>query len=139
MKKIFAIILAVLMLIAIAVPALADDYDFNSAEFYANDNECPHKAGGTYTDSYRYDEFNDTMHCKVTVRTYICKYTYCRKTYQEDVRSDNLAHDIRLRHATCNGSVQTRYSICTLCTYTRTETVDCPGANHSGNCHWLPI
>ena len=70
MKKIFAIILAALMLIAIAVPALADDYDFNSAEFYANDNECPHKAGGTYTDSYRYDEFNDTINaCIVLILT----------------------------------------------------------------------
>ena len=134
MKKIFAIILAALMLIAIAVPALAaivPPDDNNS------DRECRHLSKSIISDRDIYQLLNSTQHRIVNVvisQCDSCGETFTSKT---EVKTEN--HFMRYHDASCNGSVQTIVKVCSKCGHSNTELVACLGASHSGNCHWLPV
>lgn len=117
MKKIFAIILAVLMLIAIAVPALATV------------DACRHP-DVTLMDSRSHCEMVDEeCHNIVVTDYYFCNS--CGKTYTETYIPCQGSHEVKLHKSTCNGTTTTLVYKCLHCTYSYTKTERCTCTNHS--------
>ena len=132
MKKFLAFILATVMLAAIAVPALADDF--------VTYGVCP--AGKhTYnsTPITRYDYVDNATHNVVEVVTKICSKCGDTVTYPPKTVDEAVPHVGYYVSASCAGRIQTHFKRCNSCGGTYTTTMVCPGAVHSGDCHWLPI
>lgn len=131
MKKILSLVLAVVMIMAMAIPAFAASNDDVAPCIACNGNH-------TYDEVlvqkfYRYDRDGCAY---VIARHYKCRY--CTSAYTDEDETIG-AHNYTLRTATCNGTTQTHYYKCTKCKHEITETMRCPNAVHSGSCSHLPV
>ena len=133
MKKILSLVLAVVMIMAMAIPAFA-----------ATENEVAPCA--TCNGNHTYDEAsvdvtyaNSIRGCiKTVVRHYKCRY--CSSAYTAAPETYTLNHKYVLKSATCDTKTQTHNYRCSNCKDWESEYHACPGAGHtSGHCSWLPI
>ena len=135
MKKFLAFVLATVMLAAIAVPALAaivpPDSDPNAV--------CNHSSKTLVDTRLKFTPIDDYDHKVESVKTYICDRSVCGATIQETTYVGDSGHSMEYYSASCNGRLQTIVKQCSDCYKKVTETVRCPGANHTGSsCRWLP-
>ena len=127
MKKIFALVIAVVLVINLAVPGFA-----------AEARACNH-TWGPETVSTQWKPYNDSKCEKTVVKTKVC--TKCA----EISRTSSVSypyHSERISRASCDGTTQTHDYSCPNCgAYRYTRWVQCPGANlsHKNGCQWLPI
>lgn len=136
MKKWTALLLALVLCVAFALPAFAANGD-ETAEPQA----CSH----TYTVTSSYVAYGQGV--KVSANT-------CRRAYNDTMRCtkcgytitvlriDTVAssHSFTVSNATCNGSTQTWTNRCRYCSYSYLTYPSCPGGPHTpGSCNWLPI
>lgn len=133
MKKILSLVLAVVMIMAMAIPAFA-----------ASENEvapCAVCTGahtkGTYQGKDTYYQKYGEMCQFFVVKHYEC--SVCHKLFSETtITTEN--HNKIIKTATCNGTTQTWNQRCSKCGGYFTKYVTCPEAGHTpGNCSRLPI
>lgn len=135
MKKILALVLAVVMIMAMAIPAFAATED----EVAPCAAPCANHTPGTLLNkstSYKHLKSGDGDNCRMTtVRTYEC--AVCHTIYQNTV-TDDISHVKMAVSATCNGTLQKVKYNCYNCKgYYKYGDVRCPNAGHTGNCNWL--
>lgn len=131
MKKWTALLLALVLCVAFALPAFAANGD-ETAEPQA----CSHTYELT-SHSITYQYLNSSS-CKKT-EVLIRECTKCGYTLRT-TGTDTIPHDDTVYDATCNGSMQTWKYDCTNCgSYLYTTYKDCPGMPHTGSCRWLPV
>lgn len=136
MKKILSLVLAVVMIMAMTVPAFA-----------ATENEITPCAActGSHTpgtfQSYDYDyRYGNATTCnKVKIAFYEC--SVCHKIFEYSVTViavDN--HTPEKTSATCDGTTQKVRWTCSKCGgFVKYTYQNCPNAGHSGSCQWLPV
>lgn len=132
MKKIFSLILAVVMIMAVSIPAFAAQPET------AKPQACNH-TWGPATTSTVWAKHNDSQ-CKKTVYvTKVC--TKCAEVNQTSSVTYPY-HGATISSASCDGTTQTHKYNCPNCgAYRYTKWVACPGAGttHKGGCQWLPL
>ena len=128
MKKIFALVIAVVLVISLAVPGFA-----------AEARACAHEFGSENREE-TFEPYNASQ-CKKTVRYWrVCRK--CGAIRELDPVTTYPNHVKRIARASCDGATQTHEYGCRNCrAYTGSERVKCPGANlsHKNGCQWLPI
>lgn len=133
MKKWTALLLALVLCVAFALPAFAANGD-ETAEPQA----CSHTYGSTTTSTY-YEYYNSSQCKRVVVKTRVCtKCAYIDRTETSTL----LYHGETVHTATCDGATQTWKYHCPNCgVYRYTTWKACPGAgkSHTNGCLWLPI
>lgn len=134
MKKTVSLLIALVMMVALAVPAFAEES--TPAEPYA---VCKHIYGPRKVAVIGW-EYVDSQHCQEVLQ-YSQTCTKCGYIQTYSGRGDTLMHDRTLYRATCDGYEQTWYYRCDRCGHSGDyEHRRCPGARHSpGSCRWLPI
>ena len=133
MKKILSLVLAMIMIMAMAIPAFAASGDEVAPCATCNGNH-------TYVEVLVDETYaNSTSGCRKTVvRHYKCRY--CSSAYTADPVTYTVPHEYVLISATCNTQTQTHKYKCSNCKDVEYEYPACPGAGHvSGNCSWLPF
>lgn len=130
MKRILSLILLLVLCTLLVVPTLA------AAPEIADPCTCNHTYSPPTTTVYY--EFASATQCKrVTLTVRQC--TKCNHI-QTTKPFDLVAHNERVRTASCNGRTQTWNYYCYNCERsTISKNVACPGAYHSGGCRWLPV
>lgn len=128
MKKIFALVIAVVLVIGLAVPGFA-----------AEARACSHSFGPENSE-VTWRPLNASQ-CEKTTRYWrVC--TKCGAIRETRTETDTPNHVKRLVRASCDGATQTHEYGCRNCgAYTGSERVKCPGASlsHKNGCQWLPI
>ena len=128
MKKIFALVIAVVLVISLAVPGFA-----------AEARACYHEFGPE-TSEVTWKPANASQ-CEKTIRY----WKVCRKCGAIDETRTVTTypnHDERIVRASCDGATQTHEYGCRNCrAYTYSKRVKCPGPPelHRNGCQWLPI
>lgn len=133
MKKILSLVLAVVMIMAMAIPAFAASEDEVAPCATCNGNH-------TYDEAVTQTSYKNTLYgCQKTViRSYKCRYCTSAYTAAPEITTEN--HEYEIISATCNTVTQTHNYKCANCKDLESVTENCPGAGHtSGNCNWLPI
>lgn len=135
MKKTISLILALVLILAMAIPAYAAET--------ASTDAAACLGCGTMNEPDQVNEvgvYQNTTHHKIkTVRSYICDNDNCLEVYRKSTTSAiNYAHTSYYVDASCNGTVQTHTKHCTKCNTTYEVEVDCPRAPHTGSCP-LPV
>lgn len=137
MKKILSFILALVMLLALAVPCLAADTP-PAEENVDPCSTCDHNfeiyARGVQN---RGAIYVDNTGCrKYILFSYGCtKCGYCYTSYEHAAQP--TAHSGSAYSASCNGTTQTVVHNCNHCKEDYTKLVRCPMATHTGPCQWL--
>ena len=140
MKKILALVLAVVMIMAMTVPAFAATED----EVAPCATSCSkHTPGTNLGEDHDYNSTGSGTgkKCHYTVTTYY-RCSVCDDIFSKVTVSKYYNHVATPVHATCNGEYQTIKYNCYNCGgyYYTDYNHPCPGAGHiSGNCNWLPI
>ena len=134
MKKTVSLLIALVMMVALAVPAFAEES--TPAEPYA---VCKHTFGTTNYETIGW-EYSDSQHCK-EMRQYSQTCTKCGYIKTWEKIGDTPFHQKRLTRATCDGYEQTWYYYCDRCNYGgQYEKKLCPDKGHNpGHCDFLPI
>ena len=136
MKRFLALMLTLVLLLTVAAPAMAAG---------GEDAVCPDaiSCNGNHvlfpkSDTTTY-ETSSVGHTLVITRTIACRY--CTYTESYVTRGNTEAHIPELNYATCDGTTQTWYYGCEICSYhiSTTSGHACPGGSHSGTCLWLPV
>lgn len=134
MKKILSLVLAVVMIMAMAIPAFAA-----TADEVAPCAVCTTHTPGTYQGRSSDSEYGSNTIC-YTVVSDIYECATCHKLYTVLVSKTSGKHSGYVLSASCNGTTQTWVNYCTKCESNFTTYPDCPKPGHtSGNCNWLPI
>lgn len=132
MKKILSLVLAVVMIMAMTIPAFAAANDDVAPCALCNGNHSYNLVNQEVTYSY---SRNGCI--KTTTKYYKC--TYCTDNYSTSSKT-TIPHEYIIKEATCNGTTQTHKYKCSFCKHVMYEYVACPRPGHiSGNCSWLPI
>lgn len=134
MKKTVSLLIALVMIVALAVPAFA--VESPSAEPYAVCNHTFGLASGTVI-GYEYVNDNQCREIMQFHRT--CTKCGYIKTWEEG--GGLVLHDRIVVTASCDGYVQTWIEKCGLCgTYGLIEKVPCRDKGHNpGHCDLLPV
>lgn len=138
MKKILSLVLAVVMIMAMAIPAFAaaeDEVDPCALICTSHTVNNP-----IYID-YEYSCGSATPgeNCyRETITYYECGN--CHEVFSQVTSTDYVNHVGIPLSASCNGTYQTVRYQCKNCDcYYTDNSVRCPGAGHTpGNCNWLP-
>lgn len=126
MRKVLSLTLAVILIMAVTIPAFAADSCTHSWQANAP----------TYVDGKGINATSTTCQ-RYTVTTKTC--TKCGATQVSYSYSSAMSHSGTIKSASCNGTVQTHTYLCRYCNTYYTKTVTCPGAGHTGGCQYLPI
>lgn len=127
MKKIFALVIAVVLVTSLAVPGFA-----------AEARACNH-TWGPETVSTQWKPYNDSQCEKTVVKTKVC--TKCAEISRTSSVSRPY-HSDYIRRASCDGTTQTHVYHCINCdVYRFNRWVKCPGPPelHRNGCQWLPM
>lgn len=134
MKKILSLVLAVLVIMAMTIPAFAVEEDVAPCAVI-----CTTHTKGTYQGRSYTSEYGSTTIC-YTVVTDFYECATCHKIYSVLVSKTAGSHSTSVLSASCNGTTQTWVNRCTKCAFKITTYHPCPKPGHiSGNCNWLPI
>ena len=136
MKKILSLVLAVVMIMAMAIPAFAAQPEVVEPQACNHDN-MP-SWWGPATTSTIWEVFSDSTCKKTVIVTKVC--TRCGET-DRDTTVTYPYHGTAVNKATCDGTTQTLIYTCPKCgAYRYTDWQDCPGAgrSHQNGCQWLP-
>lgn len=136
MKKILSLVLAVVMIMAMTIPAFAATADEVAPCAVCTGSHTP----GTFQ-SYGTDyAYGGTTKCNyVRIAFYEC--SVCHKNFDTIVEViKTLDHNPKMSDSSCNGTTQTVKWNCTRCGgFVKYTYPACPNAGHSGNCQWLPV
>lgn len=137
MKKILAFGLAVSLIMVLAIPAFASTTDEVAPCAICTGN---HTAGDTIQIEVTYEHCASGAgkNCRCVTTTYY-ECSICHKIFSQVTATKYVNHVADFVRATCDGSVQAHEYNCKNCGgYYYTNYVNCPGADHTGNCLWLP-
>ncbi len=131
MKKTISLIVALVLIIALAVPAFAAQSEVEGT------HACSH-TWGPATTSTMWAVHNSSQCKKTVVVTRVC--TKCAEIDRTQTVTYPY-HDASVSRATCDGTTQTWTYSCPNCgAYRYTDWVTCPGVpRHPGGCMWLPV
>lgn len=136
MKKVLSLVLAVVMIMAMAIPAFAASEDAVQPCAAGCVNHTP---GTRLNTSYSYAHLGSGTgkKCQQTpIYTYEC--SVCHLKYTVPGTPVNVYHVEMAVSATCNGTTQTVKYDCYNCKgFYKYGSVRCPNAGHTGNCNWL--
>lgn len=135
MKKILSLVLAVVMIMAMAIPAFAAIEDEVAPCAAGCVNHTPGTLLNTSVSHYSNGANNNTKNCVTkTIYYYECSVCHLKYSVTDTEKDYHTGGEIS---ATCNGYKQTVQARCTVCKSSYTKTVNCPNAGHTGNCQWL--
>ena len=139
MKKILSLVLAMVMSMAMIIPAFAATEDEVAPRAVCTGS---HTVGDTIRVEVNYEHIGSGAgkNCRrVTTTYYEC--SICHKIFSQVTETRYYSHVKKLVQATCDGSTQSHKFNCKNCGgYYYTAYIACPGADHTrGNCRWLPI
>lgn len=131
MKRILSLVLAVVMIMALAIPAFAATDDEVAPCISCNGNHTYDEA--VVQTTYRYSR---NACIKIVTRHYKCRY--CTSAYTATPEETEIAHNYKLKSASCDGTTQTHVYRCSQCKHEMSEYMRCPDAVHTGSCKRLP-
>ncbi len=135
MKKILSLVLAMVMIMAMAIPAFAAIEDEVAPCAAGCVNHTPGTLLNTSVSHYSIGANNNNKNCATkTVKYYECSVCHLKFSETTTKYAYHIGGEIS---ATCNGYNQTVQCRCTICAGSYTKTVTCPKAGHTGNCSWL--
>lgn len=125
--------------------ALAIVFTFSSVAFAVEKESVEPQATCNHTWNAGYTEYIENASINATsttcqrraVTTKTC--TKCGQTTVTYSYTSPMNHSGYITDATCNGTQQTHTYKCRYCGTYYKKIVKCPGAGHSGSCHYLPI
>lgn len=134
MKKILSLVLAVVMIMAMAIPAFAATADEVAPYAVCTGAHTP----GTFQSS-SFDYVADGSDCnRVRISIYEC--SVCHRLYDDTKVIATYTHDPKMTDSSCNGTTQTVKWNCSRCgVFIKYTHPNCPNAGHTGNCLWLPV
>lgn len=138
MKKILSIVL-VMLLLFVAIPSYGVADNNGSRDKGSKDHEHYFDFANTVTEPVGYVPYNEPYHRMKYKNT--CQCSYCDLTSTWYTYGSPVAHNgIQVvQMATCDGTWQKHYGICTTCGDYGYKRVRCPAAPHTGLCPYLPV
>lgn len=134
MKKTVSLLIALVMIVALAVPAFAEES--TPAEPYA---VCNHTFGSVIGKVIGWEYANNEQCREIMQIQRTCTKCGYIKTWED--KGGLVDHDKTVLSANCDGYEQIWREKCNLCLNTGiTSKHLCPGRTHSPNiCRWLPV